>query len=153
GPATEKEKEVRTWFEQRAANWDRKPAKPKGKEKNPDAPKTKAEVMVVGVTLAYHDAKTTGKLSPLARKALDRMWTLQKPTGEWTWDKCTWPPLEHDDYFGAVYVAVGVGCAPDGYASTEKAKAGMAKLRTYLRKNTAPTLHHKAWLLWASQKV
>jgi squalene-hopene/tetraprenyl-beta-curcumene cyclase len=145
GPATEKEKMVRKWFEGRAENWDRK-------EKG-DAPKTKAEVMVVGVTLAYHDAKTTGKLSTLARKALDRMWTLQKPSGEWVWDKCKWPPLEHDDYYGAVYVAVGVGQAPDGYASTEKAKAGLAKLRAYLKKNPAPTLHHKAWLLWASQKV
>jgi squalene-hopene/tetraprenyl-beta-curcumene cyclase len=69
------------------------------------------------------------------------------------WDKCQWPPLEHDDYFGAAYVAVGVGFAPNGYASTAKAKAGLAKLRSYFRKNAPPTLHHRAWLLWASRKV
>ena len=37
-----------------------------------------------------------------------------------------WPPLEHDDYYGVVYVAVAVGHAPDNYAETEQARAAIA---------------------------
>jgi squalene-hopene/tetraprenyl-beta-curcumene cyclase len=48
---------------------------------------------------------------------------------------------------------VGVGHAPGEYAKTEKAKAGLAKLRAYFKKNAPPSLHHKAWLLWASVKL
>jgi squalene-hopene/tetraprenyl-beta-curcumene cyclase len=136
---------VRKFFEGRVAGWDS--GKPGAK------PRWDTEVVVTGVSLAFHDAQTTGKLHPLTRKALDRMWTVQQKHGAWNWLKCKWPPLEHDDYYGAVFAAVGVGIAPDGYAATEKAKAGLAKLRGYLKKTPAPTLHHKAWLLWSALKV
>jgi squalene-hopene/tetraprenyl-beta-curcumene cyclase len=43
--------------------------------------------------------------------------------------------------------------APDGYTNTPKAKAGLERLRRYLRATPAPDLHHKAMLLWASQRV
>jgi squalene-hopene/tetraprenyl-beta-curcumene cyclase len=109
--------------------------------------------VVTGVTLAFHDAATTNKLHPMTRKALDRMWTLQKPHGAWDWLKLTQPPMEYDDYFGAVFAAVGVGVAPEDYAKTDTATAGLAKLRGYFQKNPAPNLHHRAWLLWASQKL
>jgi squalene-hopene/tetraprenyl-beta-curcumene cyclase len=145
GKASAEEQAVRAFFEGRAKNWDRG-----GKG---DKPRSDADVVVTAGTLAVHDAKTTGKLNATTRAALDRMWTIQKPTGEWDWIKCNWPPQEHDDYFGAVFAAVGVGIAPDGYAATEKAKAGLEKLRAYLKKTPAPTLHHKAWLLWAATKV
>jgi squalene-hopene/tetraprenyl-beta-curcumene cyclase len=144
GPSNE-EKAVRKFFEDRAAHWDR--------GQKGDKPRWDTEVVVTGVTLAFHDAATTGKLHPLTRKALDRMWSLQRKDGSWNWLKCKWPPLEHDDYYGAVFAAVGVGIAPDGYARTDKAKAGLDKLRGYLRKNPPPSLHHKAFLLWASRKT
>jgi squalene-hopene/tetraprenyl-beta-curcumene cyclase len=64
-----------------------------------------------------------------------------------------WLPFEHDDYYSAVFAAVGVGYAPDGYAETEKAREGLNKLRTYFKKNPPPNFHHKAWLLWASLKI
>jgi squalene-hopene/tetraprenyl-beta-curcumene cyclase len=91
----------------------------------------------------------------LTRQALDRMWTLQRKDGAWDWLKCAWPPMEHDDYYGAVYAAVGVGLAPDSYAQTDKAKAGLDNLRRYFnfKINPAPSLHHKAMLLWAAQRV
>lgn len=139
------EKAVRAFFEDRVANWDR--------GQKGDQPRWDTEVVVAGVTLAVHDAATTGKLHPLTRKALDRMWTLQTKAGAWSWLKCNWPPLEHDDYFGAVFAAVGVSLAPDGYASTEAAQAGLTKLRGYFAETKAPSLHHKAWLLWASLKL
>ena len=49
--------------------------------------------------------------------------------------------------------AVGVGIAPEEYAKTDTAKAGLAKLRGYFEKTPPPSLHHKAWLLWASLKL
>jgi squalene-hopene/tetraprenyl-beta-curcumene cyclase len=133
---------VRKFFEQEVERWE-------GGAK----PRSDAEVVAIASALAVNDARTTGKLHPLTRKALDRMWTRQQADGAWNWLKCTWPPLEHDDYFGAVLAAVGTGQAPDAYASTDAAKKGLDKLRDYFRKTPAPTLHHRAWLAWASTKV
>jgi squalene-hopene/tetraprenyl-beta-curcumene cyclase len=137
-------KEVRTFFEDRAANWE------KGEKHKP---RWDTEVVATAVSLALNDAATTGKLHPLSRKALDQIWKLQKPTGEWNWLKCNWPPLEHDDYFGAVFVAVGVGTAPDDYRNTPTAKEGLSRVTSFLKTNPAPDLHHRIWLLWASQRV
>lgn len=137
--------EVRGFFEKRIANWD------SGKKE--DLPKRDTEVIATAATLALQDALTTGKLHPLTRKALDRMWTLQQPNGAWDWLKCGWPPLEHDDYYGVVYVAVAVGHAPDNYAETEQAQKGLAGFRKFFKNNPPPSLHHKAMLLWASAKI
>jgi squalene-hopene/tetraprenyl-beta-curcumene cyclase len=137
--------EVRKYFEGRVANWD---GEAKGAK-----PRWDTEVVATAATLAIHDARTTNKLHPLTRRALDRMWTLQRADGSWNWIKCNWPPLEHDDWYGAAYAAVGVAHAPDGYAASESAKAGMEKLKRYFATNPAPSLHHKATLLWASTKL
>jgi squalene-hopene/tetraprenyl-beta-curcumene cyclase len=135
---------VRGFFEGRAAGWD---SGARGAR-----PRWDTEV-VTAVALAFHDAQTTGNLAPLTRQALDRMWTLQRKDGAWNWLKCNWPPFEHDDYYGAVLATLGVGVAPDGYARTAKAKVGLERLRAYFHKTPPPTLHHKAWLLWAARKV
>jgi squalene-hopene/tetraprenyl-beta-curcumene cyclase len=134
-------REVRSFFENRAANWDT--AKPRWD----------AEVVATASCLAVSDAMTTNKLNPITKKALDRMWTLQGKDGGWTWLKCDWPPFEHDDYFGALYAAVGVGYAPGGYKDSASAKGGLAKLKQYLKQTPAPDLHHKTWLLWASARL
>jgi squalene-hopene/tetraprenyl-beta-curcumene cyclase len=81
------------------------------------------------------------------------MWEIQRTDGSWDWNKTRLAPLEHDDYYGAVYAALGVGHAPEGYARSDAAKEGVARLRVYLRKNPPPDLHHKTWLLWASLKL
>jgi squalene-hopene/tetraprenyl-beta-curcumene cyclase len=133
--------EVRSFFEDRVANWET--AKPR----------SDTEVAATAVTLAFNDAHTTGKLHPMTRKALDRMWTVQRPDGAWEWAKCGWPPFEHDDYYGATFAAVGAGIAPGGYAQTAAAQAGLAKLRGYFKANPAPDLHHKTMLLWASLQL
>jgi squalene-hopene/tetraprenyl-beta-curcumene cyclase len=133
--------EVRRFFEDRVANWDT--AKPRWD----------TEVVATAISLAINDAGGTGKLHPRTREALDRMWALQQKDGAWKWLKCDWPPMEHDDYFGAVWAAVGVGMAPDGYADTARAKEGLARLRRYLQSTPAPDLHHQAMLLWAAQRV
>jgi squalene-hopene/tetraprenyl-beta-curcumene cyclase len=136
---------VRRFFEDRVAHWD--------DEADAAHPRNDTEVVVTAVSLALNDARTTGKLHPLTRKALDRMWTLQRADGAWDWEKCTWPPLEHDDYFGAVFAALGAGLAPDGYARSDGARQGLARLKAYLNRTAAPSLHHKAWLLWASRHL
>jgi squalene-hopene/tetraprenyl-beta-curcumene cyclase len=61
--------------------------------------------------------------------------------------------LERDEYFGAVYVAIGVGNAPEDYARSEAAKPGLEKLRRYFKAHPAPDLHHRVMLLWASLKL
>jgi len=143
--ASEHPAKVRKFFEDRVTNWDRG-------EKG-DKPRWDTEVVATAAGLAINDAQSTGKLHPLTRKALDRMWTVQQKDGAWNWQKCGWPPLEHDDYYGAVFAALGVGMAPEDYAKGESAKEGLAKLRKYLKDTPAPDLHHKAWLLWASIKL
>ena len=46
-------------------------------------------------------------------------------------------------------MAVAVGLAPEGYAETPAAKAGLEKMRAYLKKNPPTEAHHRATLLWA----
>lgn len=137
--------EIREFFEGRVAGWD-------GPEPG-DRPRWDAEVVATAVVLAINDAATTGTLHPRTRQALDRMWALQREDGSWEWLKCDWPPYEHDDYYGAVFAALGVGSAPGGYRDSESARPGLERLRAYLRDTPPPSLHHEAMLLWASTKL
>jgi squalene-hopene/tetraprenyl-beta-curcumene cyclase len=116
-------------------------------------PRWDAEVVATGAALAFNDAATTGKLHPLTRKALDRMWTVQRPDGGFTWIKCDWPPLESDDYYGATLAAIAVGRAPEDYAKSAAAIAGIAKLKEYFKANPGQTLHHRAMVLWGATKL
>ena len=134
--------EVSAFFRDRAANWDS--GKPKAK------PRWDAEVIMTAVSLAFRD-RAAGKLHPVTRQALDRMWTLQQEDGSWSWLKCGWPPMESDDHYGATLGAIGVGIAPDDYAKSESAQAGLTRLLQYLRDAEALTLHHRAMALWAAQ--
>src|SRR5436853_13672 len=67
--------------------------------------------------------------------------------------KCGWPPMESDDYFGATIALLATGRAPENYAATPAAQEGVKKIREYLAKNSAPSLHHKGMLFWASKHV
>lgn len=116
-------------------------------------PRWDAEVVATAAALAFNDAATTGKLHPLTRQALDRMWTLQREDGGFTWIKCDWPPMESDDHYGATLVAIAVGTAPEGYAQTAAAVKGMERLKHYLKENPGPTLHHRAMVLWGASKM
>ncbi|MBI1917425.1 MAG: terpene cyclase/mutase family protein [Planctomycetes bacterium] len=113
-------------------------------------PRWDAEVVATAAALAFNDAATTGKLHPLTKTALDRMWTVQRKDGGWTWLKCNWPPMESDDHYGATLAALAVGVAPGGYANTEAAQKGLARLRDYLKKGPPIHVHHRAMLLWGS---
>jgi squalene-hopene/tetraprenyl-beta-curcumene cyclase len=121
------------------------------KEKGPHSD---AEVVALAASMAINDAATTGKLHPLTRAALDRMWTVQRETGDWKWPtKCRWPPMEADTHYGATLAAIATGAAPDNYAQTPAAIAGLAKIRAFLKNNPSPDLHHRAMVLWASTSI
>ena len=122
--------EVRAFLEKRVAHWDDADAEAK--------PRWDAEVVSTAEALAIHDAVTTGTLHPLTRKALDRMWTLQKADGGWEWLKCGWPPLEHDDYYGAIVAALAAGHAPDGYARGQSARDGLRQASRLFPEDACP---------------
>lgn len=143
--APEALKEIRAFFESRVEHWN--------DDEKESKPRFDAEVIATAVTLAMNDSVTTGNLHPTTRQALDRIWSLQREDGAFNWLKCDWPPYEHDDYYGAVFAALGVGIAPEAYAKSEKATRGVEKLTRYLREHPAPDLHHRIFLLWASIKL
>ncbi len=140
---------VREFLDARVDGWDRG-GKGVGLPSEEDEAVT--EVVATAATLAFDDSRA-GKLRPATRKALDRMWTIQREDGSWDWNKHLLPPQELDEYYGVVYAAIGVGHAPEGYAKGDSAKAGVARLTRYLTETPAPNLHHRAMLLWASTKL
>jgi squalene-hopene/tetraprenyl-beta-curcumene cyclase len=114
-------------------------------------PRYQADVLVAAQGLAISDAETTGKLHPLTRRALDRMWTLQRPDGGWNWEKCDWAPLESDDQYGVTVAIMAALRAPENYADTPAAQEGLKRARAYLKNNPPTMLHHRAMLLWVSK--
>ena len=114
-------------------------------------PRYDADIVVAAQALSLSDAETTGKLHPLTRKALDRMWTVQRADGGWNWEKCDWAPLESDDHYGVTVAILAAARAPEGYAATPAAQEGLKKARAYLAKNPPTMLHHRAMLLWVSK--
>ncbi|NLX96921.1 MAG: terpene cyclase/mutase family protein [Rhodopirellula sp.] len=111
------------------------------------------EAVMVASVLAQNDALTTGKLHPTTRKALDRVWTMQREDGGFDWMKYKQPPSEIDDHYGVTVAAIGVGAAPGGYAETPVAKAGLDRIRNYFKNNPPANLHHRAMKLLASMRV
>ncbi len=116
-------------------------------------PRWDAEVVVTASHLAANDKLTTGKLSPITKKAFQRMWEIQQEDGSWDWLLCGWPPMESDPHYGVTIAAIGVGMAPDRYAKSEEAKNGIAAIKKYLKNNPPPSLHHQAMVLWASTQL
>ena len=122
--------EVRGFFENRVAHWD---------DRNKESkPRWDTEVVATAAALAINDAVTTGAIHPLTRRALDRMWTLQKPDGGWDWLKCDWPPYEHDDYYGAIVAALGAGHAPGNYSRSQSAQARSGPAPDLLPEESSP---------------
>jgi len=111
------------------------------------------EAVMVASVLAQNDAATTGKLHPATRFALDRIWTFQREDGGWNWFDGNEPPSEIDDHFGVTMAAIGVGSAPEDYASTPPARKGLERIRGYFRKNPPANLHHRGMKLLASLRV
>jgi squalene-hopene/tetraprenyl-beta-curcumene cyclase len=115
------------------------------------------EFVSSAAALTFLDAQTTGKLHPTTRNALKRMWMLQNDDGSWNvLEHCasmSFPVPEFDPYYGATLAALATGIAPEDYAGTSEAKAGLTKLRKYFMNHRPPSTHHQAMLLWASLRV
>jgi len=111
------------------------------------------EAVMVASVLAQNDALTTGELHPTTRRALDRMWSLQREDGGFDWLKYNQPPSEIDDHYGATMAALGAGVAPNDYAATTAAQSGLDRIRRYFKNNPPVNLHQRAMLLLASLRV
>jgi squalene-hopene/tetraprenyl-beta-curcumene cyclase len=113
-----------------------------------------SEAVAVAFALSWHDAHTTRTLQPTTRKALGRMWALQRPNGTWGKLGCgSFLPAENDFYYTACLAALATGVAKGGYAQTTEARDGLTRVRRYLTLTHAPNPHHRAMLLWASMHV
>jgi squalene-hopene/tetraprenyl-beta-curcumene cyclase len=134
-------KEIRTFMEETVDAWKTR------------KPRADYEVFATAFGLAAHDSVSTGKLHEKTKAALDKSWSMQKENGSFNWPKCNWPPLEHDDYMGVVFLGLATAIAPENYAKSTTAQAGLTKLKEYLVKNPAPDLHHRTMLLWLSLKL
>ena len=116
-------------------------------------PRWDAEVVATAAALAFNDSLTTGDLASTTQIALDRMWTVQRDDGGFSWLKCGWPPMESDDHYGVTLAAIAVGVAPQAYRETASAQTGLQKIRQYFQQNPPETLHHRAMMLWAGSYV
>ncbi len=93
----------------------------------------------------------------IARKALDRLWTLQlrdgPAAGAFEWFNLNEDPWEMPEsrYFGATLAAVAVGAAPAEYRAQAEVRGRLQALAAYLRSaRDGQPLHNRALLLWAS---
>jgi squalene-hopene/tetraprenyl-beta-curcumene cyclase len=149
-PVSKSDGRVRKFFEQLVLDrWEKK-----GLRYEPEA-------VVVAVPLSIHDGRTTGKLHPATRKALDRMISLQRPEGNWT---LVTPDGRRSEVAGEkqafflgyeqmLFAAIGIAAAPENYAASEPARAALDKIRGYVRNNPPKSLHQKGMLIWAASRV
>jgi squalene-hopene/tetraprenyl-beta-curcumene cyclase len=117
-----------------------------------DKPARVAAVVLTAVALAQIDA-AAGKLQPLTRKTLDRIWDVQREDGGWNWIQAGEPPSGIDDHFGVTTAAIGVTAAPDQYAGVPQARRGLDGIRRYLRAHPPATMHQRAMLLLAAARL
>jgi hypothetical protein len=89
------------------------------------------------------------------RRAMTRLWQLQRADGAWEWLDVGLEPFESIDsaYIGAAFAALAVGMTP-ALSSRADARAGIEKLRNYLRTSyPSQTLHNRIWGLLASTSL
>ena len=109
--------------------------------------------ILAAVELARHDAATTGRLQPITRQALDSLWGLQLADGSVKWLHVGEAPQAVDDYWPVAMIALGAGSAPEEYARTDKARAGIDKLRGWFRAHPPGNSHERGLLLLAHASV
>lgn len=146
-PLSPQSAEVRQFFEEVVSG--KREAMPDYTCKDVDG----AVAIGIASAMSLNDRWATGKLHPLTRQALDRMWTLQRADGAWQWPFRDTPPLKLNEHYGVTLAAIAAGMAPDDYANTPTAKAGLAGVRRFLSTTKPVSLHQSAMLLWASVHV
>ncbi len=104
--------------------------------------------------LAVGDELSGRMLQPDTRALFAYLWKSQTPDGNWIVpQKGMLPFLERDPGYVAFMVALGIGYAPGRYYDDPSAKAGVTKLRAFVRNNLPSDAHGKAVLLWASVRT
>jgi len=111
------------------------------------------EAVMIASVLAQNDAATTGRLHPVTRQALDRMWEYQRDDGGWRWMENNEPPSEIGEHYGVTMAAIGAGIAPADYKKAAAAKEGLEKIRKYFRNNPPANVHNRAMKMLASLHV
>jgi squalene-hopene/tetraprenyl-beta-curcumene cyclase len=110
-----------------------------------------SEATVVSVPLAFDDNRQ-GNLSPLTRRALERMLTHQRDDGGWNGvggsEKTFIRELEE-----TIFAGLGLVTAPDGFAQAEPAASSLEAIRRYLNKYQAAYPYEEGMLTWASAKM
>lgn len=111
------------------------------------------EVVYIAAGLAEWDRWVSGRLSPETAEALELMFAIQLAAGNWYNPGC-WPPLESDGFHLATQAAMAVAAVPAWVESASpQAKAGLAKLRHYLRHTPPPHDYGGTLLLWAAARM
>ena len=113
---------------------------------------------IVGPTaaaLTVGDTSSGRELQPDTRALFDYMWASQGADGAWVipQNAGNLPFLERDSRYLAFMVALGVGYAPGRYYEDPRARAGFAKLQSFIRNNLPSNVHDKSVLLWASVRT
>jgi len=111
------------------------------------------QVVYVAAGLAIWDAQVTHKLSPETRQALDLMFRLQRPTGDWPIGDDNNPPLESNTYQLATVAARAVGNAPGWLAQVHGTpnEPHVTLLKRLLQQELKPQGDYdRTDLLWAS---
>ena len=114
------------------------------------------EAVLYALILASADAgQARREPSDATRRAMTRLWQIQRADGAWEWLDVGLEPFESIDsaYQGAAFAALAVGMTPilsDG----SDARARIAKLGNYLRTNyPSQNLYNRIWGLLASTSL
>lgn len=111
------------------------------------------QVVYVAAGLAIWDAQVNHKLSPETKQALDLMFRLQRPSGDWPIGDDNNPPLESNTFQLATVAARAVGNAPGWLAQVHgtPTEPHVALLKSLLQQQLKPQGDYdRTDLLWAN---
>ena len=116
------------------------------------------EAVVNAVVLTGLDGDAiTSDRQPFVSAAMGRLWNVQRPDGAWDWLDFGLEPYEAPDavFQGAAMAALAAGSPAGRQASDNEAgRAGIAKLRAYLRSHvTDQRAFNRAWMLLAAARL
>jgi squalene-hopene/tetraprenyl-beta-curcumene cyclase len=131
---------------------------PNGKE--PFASQKLGVEAILSALLLTVGERGSETLSPEAKQAFDRLWSLQiadgKAKGSWQWFNLDLDPWETPDsaFYGASLAALAAGYAPSGYRRQPDVRKHIGDLTEYLlREQQSQPLHNRLALLWASSRL
>jgi squalene-hopene/tetraprenyl-beta-curcumene cyclase len=105
------------------------------------------EAVVYALILASANAGQAREPGDATRRAMARLWEMQRADGAWEWLDVGLEPFESIDsmYVGAAWAALAAGMTP-ALSSGADARAGIEKLRNYLgTQYSSQNLHNRIW--------